>query len=37
MAPQFVAPFRKNDRNDAAAICEAVDRPDRRKDRSVRT
>ena len=30
MAPQFVAPYRKNDkndRNDAQAICEAVGRP----------
>ena len=33
MAPQFVAPYRKidkNDRNDAAAICEAVGRPNMR-------
>lgn len=33
MAPQFVAPYRKNDkndRNDAQAICEAVGRPNMR-------
>ena len=33
MAPQFVAPYRKNDkndRNDAEAICEAVGRPNMR-------
>jgi len=33
MAPRFVAPYRKggkNDGNDAAAICEAVGRPDMR-------
>ena len=33
MAPQFVAPYRKNDkndRNDAAAICEAAGRPNMR-------
>lgn len=33
MAPQFVAPYRKNnktDRNDAQAICEAVGRPSMR-------
>jgi len=33
MAPQFVAPYRKsgkNDGNDAAAICEAVSRPNMR-------
>lgn len=33
MAPQFVAPYRKNDKNDAndaAAICEAVGRPNMR-------
>jgi transposase len=33
MAPQFVAPYRKNDKsdgNDAEAICEAVGRPDKR-------
>lgn len=30
MAPQFVAPYRKNDRNDAAAIGEAVGRPNMR-------
>ncbi len=33
MAPRFVIPYRKggkNDNNDAAAICEAVTRPDMR-------
>ncbi len=33
MSPQFVKPYRKsekNDRNDAAAICEAVTRPSMR-------
>jgi transposase len=33
MAPQFVKPYRKNDKNDgndAEAICEAVQRPNMR-------
>jgi transposase len=30
MAPQFVKPYRKNDGNDAEAICEAVQRPNMR-------
>jgi transposase len=33
VAPQFVKPYlqaQKNDRNDAAAICEAISRPHRR-------
>lgn len=30
IAPEFVAPYRKNDRNDAEAICEASGRPNMR-------
>jgi len=30
MAPAFVVPYRKNDGNDAEAICEAVGRPNMR-------